>query len=185
MLKAALATGAVLIAFAGSADAGELALFSDRGFHGDRVVVTTDVRNMADLRRWNDRARSLVVESGAWEVCRDARYRGGCVTLRPGEQIADLRDLGLNRSISSAREIDEVALSDRWRGRDAYNRFNDSDSYRRNLSACQARVYDGLVDRFGTRAGARFEGTSSEGRVNFDGRWWRFSCERGDVHVWE
>src|SRR5256885_3615085 len=52
------AAGAALVAIAGSAFAGELTLFSEPAFHGDRIVVATDVRDLADTHHWNDRARS-------------------------------------------------------------------------------------------------------------------------------
>ena len=186
MRRLTLAAGAALCALtgaiAGSAAAGELLLFDKPGFRGDRMVVTRDVRNLSDLRRWNDRARSLVVESGAWEVCRDSRYRGTCVTLRPCEQIADLREVGMRDAISSVREVDEVAFSDRWRDRG--DRF-DEPAYRSNLSACQSRVYDGLAERFGVRGAAAFDGGRNEGTVEFDGRRWRYECDGDDrIHIW-
>jgi hypothetical protein len=192
MRKISLAAGAALFALtgtvAGSAAAGELMLFEKQGFRGDRMVVTSDVRNLSDTRRWNDRARSLVVESGAWEVCRDSRYRGTCVTLRPGEEIADLRTVGMRDAISSVREIDEVALGDGWRGRDRFrdrDRFGDRDDFRRDMSACQSRVYDGLTERFGNaRGGATFSGDSNQGTVNYEGRTWRYNCEGGQVNIW-
>lgn len=189
MRRLSLATGATLGmlagAIAGSAAAGELLLFDRPGFHGDRMVVTRDVRNLSDVRHWNDRARSLVVESGAWEICRDSRYRGTCITLRPGEQIADLRDLGMRDAISSVREVDEVAFGDRWRERGERDRF-DEQTYRSNLSACQSRVYDGLSERFGVRGAAEFNGDRDAGTVEFDGRRWRYDCDRdGQIHIWQ
>lgn len=191
MRKISLAAGAALLVWAGtlagSAAAGELLLFDKADFRGDRMVVTRDIRNLSDMRRWNDRARSLVVESGAWEVCRDSRYRGTCVTLRPGEQIADLRAVGMRNAISSVREVDEVALGDRWRGRDRLgdrDRFDDRD-LRGDLSACQSRVYDGLAARFGVRGAVAFDGGRNEGTVKFQGRSWRYDCDRdGRIHIW-
>lgn len=191
MRKISLVASAALLAWAGTlagtAAAGELLLFDRADFRGDRMVVTRDIRNLSDMRRWNDRARSLVVESGAWEVCRDARYRGSCVTLRPGEQIADLRAVGMRNAISSVREVDEVALGDRWRGRDRFgerDRLDDRD-LRGELSACQSRVYDGLAERFGGRGAVAFDGGRNEGTVNFQGRSWRYDCDRdGQIHIW-
>ena len=51
---------------------------------------------------FNDRASSVVVEGGRWEVCDDIRFGGSCVLLRPGS-YPSLRELGLNDRLSSAR----------------------------------------------------------------------------------
>jgi hypothetical protein len=52
---------------------------------------------------FNDRASSLVIDSGRWEVCTDADFKGSCVVLLPGEYAT--LDITLNNRISSAREI--------------------------------------------------------------------------------
>ncbi|MEO8486820.1 MAG: beta/gamma crystallin-related protein [Betaproteobacteria bacterium] len=41
---------------------------------------------MNDLGRtdFNDRARSMVVQAGSWEICRDDGFRGGCQLFGPG-----------------------------------------------------------------------------------------------------
>ena len=41
---------------------------------------------------------------GTWQICDDAYFRGHCVTLQPGE-YRSLGSMGLNDSVSSAREI--------------------------------------------------------------------------------
>jgi Beta/Gamma crystallin len=60
---------------------------------------------MSDLDRtdFNDRAESIIVPEGVWEVCSDARLNGRCARLQPGE----CRNLqgSLDRSISSVREV--------------------------------------------------------------------------------
>ncbi|TMH29496.1 MAG: hypothetical protein E6H66_20010 [Betaproteobacteria bacterium] len=82
--------------------AGEVILFERPDFQGRRMVIRD---NMPDLDRtdFNDRAESIVVRDGVWEVCADARFRGYCVRLQPGEYGR----LGseLNNRISSAREV--------------------------------------------------------------------------------
>ena len=82
--------------------AGELILYEGEGFSGRRMVLHEALPNF-DNTPFNDRAASMIVRDGYWEVCTDAHYRGRCVRFGPGEY----RDLsgGLTRSISSAREI--------------------------------------------------------------------------------
>ena len=34
---------------------------------------------------FNDRASSVIVERGQWQVCDDIGFRGYCIVLRPGQ----------------------------------------------------------------------------------------------------
>jgi len=79
---------------------GALELFSGEAFRGTSVLVERDAGNFADLG-FNDRARSLIVRDGNWELCADAWYRGACRILGPG-RYADLGP-GWARQLSSAR----------------------------------------------------------------------------------
>lgn len=87
--------------------AGEMSLYSQPDFRGSEVTIRDDAPNFRDFG-FNDRASSIVVHSGAWEVCEHKNFGGQCAVLRPGE-YADLRRF--NNQISSAREVQ------RWRGR--------------------------------------------------------------------
>jgi hypothetical protein len=55
----------------------------------------------------NDRIRSIRLErrSGPWLVCSDANYRGRC--QRIDTDLADSRQIGMDRSISSLRPLRE------------------------------------------------------------------------------
>jgi uncharacterized protein YcfJ len=53
---------------------------------------------------FNDRASSVVVERGRWEVCEDWRFQGRCVVLRRGSYDS-LRGLGMENRISSVRPV--------------------------------------------------------------------------------
>uniref|UniRef100_UPI002634A117 beta/gamma crystallin-related protein n=1 Tax=Janthinobacterium sp. TaxID=1871054 RepID=UPI002634A117 len=66
-----------------AADAGEMTLFQDSDFRGRAVTVRSDVGDLSRMN-FNDKASSIIVRSGSWEVCRDANYRGSCRVLRPG-----------------------------------------------------------------------------------------------------
>jgi uncharacterized protein YcfJ len=59
-----------------------------------------------DLRRggFNDRASSVVVGNGQWEICADADYAGRCRVLRPG-QYPSLAQMGMNDRVSSIRQL--------------------------------------------------------------------------------
>jgi len=99
-LKLALGVAALVIAMQSSA---QVTLYEYGNLHGQ---VFTANRNVNDLSRFgfNDRASSLVVEGGQWEVCEHDNFQGQCAFLRPG-QYASLQAMGLNNSISSLRRV--------------------------------------------------------------------------------
>jgi len=88
--------------------AGEITLFEREGFQGRRLTIRETMWNL-DRTDFNDRAESIIVRDGVWEVCSDARFSGQCTRLRPGE-YGHLRG-SLDRSISSVREVTEAAYS--------------------------------------------------------------------------
>jgi len=53
---------------------------------------------------FNDRATSVIVERGRWEVCEDADFHGRCVVLRHGS-YPSLDYLRMNNRISSVRPV--------------------------------------------------------------------------------
>lgn len=69
-------------------------------------AVTLDKRS-GNFERYdfNDRASSVVVEGGLWEVCEHVRFEGRCVVLRRGA-YPSLHAIGLNNAISSARPVE-------------------------------------------------------------------------------
>jgi len=100
-MKRLLAAAAVLATFAQAAFAGEITLFTDRDFRGARVTIERDAYNLADAG-FNDRASSMVVRSGVWQLCEHKDFGGYCAEFGPGEY----RDLpNFNDRISSAREV--------------------------------------------------------------------------------
>ena len=109
-MKRLLAAAAVLATFTHAAFAGELTLFSDSNFNGQRVTIDRDAPNLREFD-FNDRASSVVVSSGRWLLCEHANFGGRCAEFGPGEY----RELpGFNDAISSARQIDRG----RWRDHD-------------------------------------------------------------------
>jgi hypothetical protein len=82
--------------------AGEVTLFEQQNFQGRQLTLRGSMDNLARTD-FNDRAQSLIVREGVWEVCSDAYFNGSCARYQPGEY----RNLGggLDRSISSLREV--------------------------------------------------------------------------------
>jgi uncharacterized protein YcfJ len=81
----------------------QLTLYDGEGLRG-QVFTTNSTIN--DLQRFgfNDRASSVVVQSGQWEVCEHANFQGNCMVLRPG-QYPSLAAMGMNNRISSLRRV--------------------------------------------------------------------------------
>lgn len=85
------------------AQAGQVTLFSREGFDGRELSVREGVRNLTDAG-FNDRAESMIIRSGRWEICEHADFRGNCRVFGPGEyrQIG-----GFGNQLSSLREVSE------------------------------------------------------------------------------
>jgi hypothetical protein len=76
-----------------------LELFAGTNYSGQRKLVTAAVANFREID-FNDRAGSIRVRGGIWEVCISADY-DDCRVLQ--DDVPDLRTMGLARVISSAR----------------------------------------------------------------------------------
>ena len=98
--------GAVALVFAANASA-QITFYQGEGFRGRAFTVDKPVRNF-ERYGFNDRASSVVVDRGRWEVCSDERFEGRCVVLRRGSYDS-LARLGLDNRISSARPVNERA----------------------------------------------------------------------------
>ena len=103
-----IVVGATLALAASAVFAGEITLFEQPDFQGRRLTVRGTMSNL-DRTDFNDRADSIAVRDGVWEVCTDAYFKGQCVRLQPGE-YRHLRG-SLERSISSAREVTQAAYA--------------------------------------------------------------------------
>jgi len=100
MKKLALAVS--LAALSGAASA-QLTLFEHDNFQGSRFDVRGAVENLGNTG-FNDKASSIRIREGNWQVCDDAYFRGHCVTLQPGD-YPSLGTFGMNDKVSSAREL--------------------------------------------------------------------------------
>jgi hypothetical protein len=129
-MKRLIAAAAVLASLAPAAFAGQLTLFADHNFRGNQVTLQGDVPNLRDVG-FNDRASSVIIRSGTWQICEHKDFGGYCAELTPGEY----RELPrFNDSVSSIREVrgggrwrdgDEARGGERgWRG-EGYARRDD------------------------------------------------------------
>jgi uncharacterized protein YcfJ len=100
-LKTTLAACALVL---GSQAMAQITFYEAEGFRGRAMTTDRAIENF-DRTRFNDRASSVVVERGRWEVCEDARFRGRCVVLRRGNYDS-LRSVGMENRISSVRRIE-------------------------------------------------------------------------------
>jgi hypothetical protein len=89
------------LAAAAAAASAQVTFFEHDGFRGRSF---TSDRPVGDFARFgfNDRASSVIVRSGRWELCDNARFGGRCVVLRPG-RYASLSAMGMNDRVSSVR----------------------------------------------------------------------------------
>jgi uncharacterized protein YcfJ len=101
-LRSTLAASAVLMATHASA---AITFYEREGFRGRAFSTEKQVHNFERFG-FNDRASSVVVDSGRWEVCDAAGFRGHCMVLRRGSYDS-LRAMGMNNSISSVRRVNE------------------------------------------------------------------------------
>lgn len=77
-------------------------LYDRTGFSGYAFGVHDHVNNFHHLG-FNDRASSVRIDRGAWELCEHSGYRGYCIVV--DHDIYDLRDYGFNNQISSVRRV--------------------------------------------------------------------------------
>ncbi len=98
-----LALSAAALTLTSQAMAQQITFYEHDGWRGRAL---TSARQVNDFSRvgFNDRASSVVVTNGRWEVCDGVRFSGTCMVLRPGS-YESLRGMGLNDRISSARPL--------------------------------------------------------------------------------
>lgn len=81
----------------------QLTFYEREGLRGRSFDVDWELPNFEPYG-FNDRASSVVVHRGSWQVCEDANFRGYCTVLRPG-QYPSLGSVGLNNKVSSVRRV--------------------------------------------------------------------------------
>ena len=88
---------------AGTLAAAQVTLYQQQNFIGRAYSTNGPVSDLGRMG-FNDRASSVIVERGQWQVCDDIGFRGYCIVLRPG-QYPSLGSMGLNKRISSLRRV--------------------------------------------------------------------------------
>jgi len=91
----------VSLGLAGSAAAAELTAYDRPSLRGERRAFRDGER---DLGRsdWRDRAASIRIDGGAWELCRETDYRD-CTVFAPGDY--ELYDTRFERHLRSIRPL--------------------------------------------------------------------------------
>lgn len=96
-----------------AAEAPRVTFYENESFAGRSFATEKQVNNFS-RNQFNDRASSVVVVGGPWELCDDTQFRGRCVVLRPG-QYPSMRAMGLNDRVSSVRLASREARADETR----------------------------------------------------------------------
>ncbi|MBE3026319.1 beta/gamma crystallin family protein [Janthinobacterium sp. GW458P] len=149
-----------------AAQAGEIRLYTDDNFKG-RVVVLRDTTDDLSRVNFNDTVSSIQVDSGSWEVCTHADFKGDCKTLERG----DYRSMpGMNDKISSVRELGGGGSSGSGGRRAALELF--ADAGQRGASAGVNADRDDLVD-------IGFNDRASSARVEYG--YWQL-CSDSNYH---
>lgn len=111
-------------------DEAALILFSGPDYSGEAVNIFDPINALPDIG-FNDRAWSVAVLSGAWEICEHRDFTGRCVLLR--EDVPDLRYFDLEGDASSVRPIYEYTDAAHGlmfiRDRNGYIRYADAVRY--------------------------------------------------------
>ncbi len=83
-------------------DGGAVELFTGQGYGGQRLPINgNEIRSLEEVN-FNDRTGSIVIQSGEWEFCQHADFRGQCQVFGPGRYDR----LGtMHNAISSVRRI--------------------------------------------------------------------------------
>jgi uncharacterized protein YcfJ len=100
-LKIALA---IVTLAAATQAAAQITFYEGENFRGRAFTADRTVNNF-DRSGFNDRTSSIVIDSGRWEVCEHANFKGRCVVLRRGS-YGTLASTSMENNISSARPAD-------------------------------------------------------------------------------
>lgn len=107
-----------------------IALFSDENYYGDVRDVYDPFTTLKDLG-FGDRARSVAVFGGQWELCEDWNFTGRCVFIR--EDVSDLGWFGLAGRVTSVRPVYEYTEAQHGlmfsRDKHGYIRYADNEVY--------------------------------------------------------
>jgi uncharacterized protein YcfJ len=101
--KLKLVLGAAAFGLAAQA-AAQITFYEGEHFRGRVFSTDKEIRNL-QRSGFNDRASSVIVGRGSWEVCEEARFGGRCMVLRRGSYDS-LSGMGMNDRVSSVRPVE-------------------------------------------------------------------------------
>jgi hypothetical protein len=90
-----------------AAGAADITVYKQQNFAGEQLPVH-DVHYDLSRVNFHDQISSIVVHSGAWQVCTQPNFRGECVVLTPGRYPA--LETRINHRIESMREAPPFVL---------------------------------------------------------------------------
>ena len=139
-------------------------LYDRTGLTGEAVQIDSEVRSLSDAR-FNDKASSIQVLGGRWEVCTNGNFGGRCEVIR--NDVFDLQTIGLNNNISSIRPAGRGGNGPRGDGprgdRPGHNDGAPIILYSQENFRGEARSFDGDVRRLSS---ANFNDRARSVRVN-------------------
>jgi hypothetical protein len=100
LLKPCLAATALAVSLSSAA---QVTLYGQENLRGRAITLDESVADLVGSRL-DDRASSIFVRDGNWQLCSEPHFRGTCITVGPGE-YGSLRAAGLNNRVSSVREL--------------------------------------------------------------------------------
>lgn len=83
--------------------AAQVTFYEYEGFRGRAFTAERAIDNFEHYG-FNDRASSVIVQRGQWELCENANFQGRCTIVASG-QYPSLAALGMNRRVSSIRQV--------------------------------------------------------------------------------
>lgn len=115
-----------------SGGSGVAVIYQHADFRGQSLRVTGPIAHLSEYR-FNDKASSIRIHGGSWEVCVDPNFRGRCEILSYRED--QLNEFRLNDKISSIRPV-----ADRWGRND--RRYDRGGHHGRDNRYDRRRGYD-------------------------------------------
>ncbi len=159
-------------------------LYADSGFRGQAVQVDGAVPSLSKIG-FNDRASSIDIRRGVWEVCVDANFQGRCEIINAS--TGQLSAYRLNDNISSLRPAgyDRAGTSDRKWGSSGQGLVLFPDSNQRGAAMEFSRDVSDLSEyRFNDKASS-FIVSSGTWQVcehaNYAGRCTTLTVGAGDL----
>ena len=85
----------------GNSYRGDVLMFEDAGYQGRVYEVVGDMPDLS-IAKFNDKASSIKIQRGQWEICEHANYQGRCSRLDADQPVLPRE---WNDAISSIRRI--------------------------------------------------------------------------------